>query len=347
MLAKNPQNIIVRMPNWLGDLVMGTPILKDLRQQWPEAKITAMCQGKAGDILLHDPNIDEIFSFTRPSGWLHRESARNILNPLRHGEFDLGVLLTNSFSSAWWFWRGQVQNRIGFAGRMRDALLTKAVALPPETESSHLVTIYKHLLLPLQIPISNSAPKLYVSDDELANAQELLRRCKVPEGATIIGINPGAAYGTAKCWLPDRFHEAAKRLCEDPNVYVLFFGDPTGAPTVHSICHGLSEQVINLAGKTSLRELMALIELCDVFLTNDSGPMHMAAALGTKLVALFGSTSDVKTGPYNGGVVVHKRASCSPCYKRICPIDFRCMKQITVDEVIDEIDQQLYAKSFC
>jgi len=321
---------------------MGTPILRDLRSHWPEAKITAMCQGKTGELLLHDPNIDEIFSFTRPSGWLHREGARNILNPLRHGDYDLGILLTNSFSSAWWFWRGRVQNRIGFEGRMRDALLTKAVARPQEIESMHLVNVYKHILRPLGISISETAPKLYVSDEELANAKELLNRCQIPDGATIIGINPGAAYGTAKCWLPDRFHEAAKRLCEDPNTFVIFFGDPVGAPTVHEICRGLPKQVINLAGKTNLRELMALIQRCDLFLTNDSGPMHIAAALGTKLIALFGSTNDIKTGPYNGGMVIHKRPSCSPCYKRVCPIDFRCMTQITVDEVVNQIQDLLH-----
>jgi len=340
-----PNNIIVRMPNWLGDLVMGTPILKDLHLYYPEAKITAMCQGKTGDLLLHDPSIDEIFSFTRPSGWLHRENSRNILNPLRHGDYDLGILLTNSFSSAWWFWRGHVQNRIGFSGRMRDALLTKAVPFPAEFEEMHLVTSYKHLLTPLQIPISDTVPQLYVSDEERSDAKELLRRCKIPESATIIGINPGAAYGTAKCWLPDRFHRTAKRLCEDSNVYILFFGDPAGSQTVDNICLGLPEQVINLAGKTSIRELMALIELCDVFLTNDSGPMHVATALGTRLVALFGSTNDIKTGPYSGGVVIHKRTSCSPCYKRVCPIDFRCMQQISVDEVVDQIHQQLHGSS--
>jgi len=345
MKINNPENIIVRMPNWLGDLVMGTPVLKDLRDRWPQAKITAMCQGKTGELLLHDPNIDEIFSFTRPSGWLHREDSRNILNPLRHGEYDLGVLLTNSFSSALWFWRGRVKNRIGFGGRLRDVLLSKAVPRPQNMESTHLVEVYKHILVPLGIPVSETAPKLYVAQEEAAKGRELLKRCRVPEGATIIGINPGAAYGTAKCWLPDRFRETAQRLCQDPNVFVLFFGDPVGAPTVHGICSGLSEQVINLAGKTNLRELMALIQLCDLFLTNDSGPMHIASALGTKLITLFGSTNDIKTGPYSGGVVIHKRPSCSPCYKRVCPIDFRCMTQITVDEVLNQIDDLLHQKS--
>ncbi|NGX58397.1 MAG: hypothetical protein K940chlam3_01304, partial [Chlamydiae bacterium] len=114
---------------------------------------------------------------------------------------------------------------------------------------------------------------------------------------------------------------------------------------VHKICRDLPDRVIDMAGKTNLRELMALIESCDVFLTNDSGPMHMASALGTKLVALFGSTNDIKTGPYNGGVVIHKHPSCSPCYKRVCPIDFRCMTQITAEEVYQQIMEQMSVKA--
>ncbi len=343
--VNTPKNIIVRMPNWLGDLVMATPVLHDIRSQWPDAKLTAMCQEPAGQLLLNDPNIDEIFTFNRPSGWLHRDAARHILNPLRHGDYDLGILLTNSFSSACRFWRGHVKNRVGFKGNLRDFLLNKAEPFPEDKENIHLVNVYKHLLPPLGIQLSKTLPKLFVSYDEIQNAKELLRRCKIPERKTIVGINPGAAYGSAKCWIPERFCETAGRLIEDPDTYVIFFGDSKTRPLVDRICKDLPERVIDLAGKTNLRELMALIQLCDVFLTNDSGPMHIASALGTKLVALFGSTSDIKTGPYNGGVVIHKRPSCSPCYKRVCPIDFRCMKEITVDEVLDEIKGQLRKSS--
>src|SRR5690606_25793788 len=108
-----------------------------------------------------------------------------------------------------------------------------------------------------------------------------------------------------------------KKLLEDPDVHVMYFGDPTGAPLVHQICESLPERVIDLAGRTSIRELMALIKCCSAFLTNDSGPMHIAAALGTPLLALFGSTNEVKTGPYPQGEVIHKHVECSPCYKRV------------------------------
>lgn len=336
----SPKNIIVRMPNWLGDLVMATPILEDLRRHWPEAKITAMCKGKVGDLLIHDPHVDEIFKFRKPSGWLHRQEYRDILHPLQHGEYDLGILLTNSFSSAWLFWRGQIKNRIGFAGNCRSFLLNKSIPFPENKELTHQVVVYKHLLFPIGIPLSHTPIKLYLSEQEKQKAKELLRTYRIPEGSLVVGINPGAAFGSAKCWLPERFREVSLRLLEDPKVHVLFFGDATGAPLVDKICADLPDRVINLAGKTSLRELMALIAACSVLLTNDSGPMHIASALGTPVVALFGSTNATKTGPYNGGTVIHKNVSCSPCYKRTCPIDFRCMTQISVDEVYEKIKEE-------
>lgn len=341
----HPKNIIVRMPNWLGDLIMATPVIADLRAHFPEATITAMCQSSLAPVLKHDPNLNEVYGYKRPSGWIHHPEHWAIIEKLRYGKYDLGVLLTNSFSSAWWFWLGRVKKRIGFAGNVRSLLLSKAVAFPPETETQHLVLTYKALLKPLGIPLSNTSPRLYITPEERDEANALLKRFGVIVGKhTIVGINPGAAYGTAKCWLPDRFHAVTQKLIEDPNVRVIYFGDPAGASVVNEICKDLPEQVINLAGKTSLRELMALVNTCSVFLTNDSGPMHMASALGIPLVALFGSTSDVKTGPYAGGKVIHKHVECSPCYKRVCPIDFRCMKRIEVDEVYVELRRQIEKK---
>lgn len=341
---KAPTNIIVRMPNWLGDVVMATPVLADLRAKFKDAKITAMCQANVAGLLKHDPNVNEVYSFQRPSGWIHRHHHGEIVETLRKGNYDLGVLLPNSFSSAWWFWRGHVENRLGYAANVRSILLNKALPYPIHLETQHLVITYKMLLEPLGIPLSKTAPKLYLSTHEIDTAKNLLLKQDFTPGKNIlVGINPGAAYGTAKCWLPDRFEAVTKRLLENPNVYVIYFGDNTGSKVVNDICLKFPERVINMAGKTNLRELMALISLCSIFLTNDSGPMHIADALGTRLVALFGSTSDVKTGPYNAtGKVIHKHVECSPCYKRVCPIDFRCMTRITVDDVYNQIQDLLH-----
>ncbi len=341
----NPKNIIVKMPNWLGDLVMATPVLADLHEKWPEAQITAMCQTNVAPILKHDPNINEVYAYKKPSGWIPHRPHWLIIDALRQGEYDMGVLLTNSFSSAWWFLFGGVKNRIGYSTHFRSLLLNEAVPLPKEINTQHLVKTYKMLLSPLGIPLTNSEPQLYISDEEQKAAHDLLKSFGVILGQhKLVGINPGAAYGSAKCWLPDRFRMLTERLLEDPNLFVIYFGDPAGAPLVNSICENLPSRVINMAGKTTIREVLALIKCCTVLLTNDSGPMHIAAALKVPLVALFGSTSDVKTGPFGIGTVIHKHVECSPCYKRVCPIDFRCMKRIEVDEVYQKLMSEMAKK---
>jgi heptosyltransferase II len=343
-MIRTPKNIIVRMPNWLGDAVMATPILHDLHQQWPSALITAMCQSNVASLLENNPNITSFYRFKKVSGWVHRAQHNDIIDNLQRGEYDLGILLTNSFSSAWWFWRGGVANRVGFKGNLRSLLLNKAAPFPENKESQHLIRTYKALIQELNIPISNTLPELYVTPQEQEAAHALLTSVGINYKNKIIGINPGAAYGSAKCWMPERFRAVTQMLLEDPDTVVLYFGDQSGAPLVNQICKDLGNRVINFAGKTSIRELMALILSCSVVLTNDSGPMHIASALKVPLVALFGSTSAIKTGPYNRDIVIHKYVECSPCYKRVCPIDFRCMKRIEVDEVYQAIKLQLLSK---
>jgi heptosyltransferase-2 len=344
VLALEPKNIIVRMPNWIGDLVMATPVLEDLRRAYPDAYITAMCRSPLCEILRQDPHINEIFCFSRGSSFGPRSEKRNIIEKLKRQKYDLGVLLTHSFSSAWWFWQGSVGHRLGYECNGRSLFLSHRIPLPQNIHQQHLVSTYKTLLGPLGIPLSETVPRLYVSEKEVEQALSLLEQHGVTRDSLIVGINPGAAYGSAKCWLPDRFREVTKRLLLDENVFVVYFGDASTISLVKEICKELPPRVINLAGLTSLRELTALISICSVLLTNDSGPMHIGAALSTPLVALFGSTSEVVTGPYRTGKVIHKHVECSPCYQRTCPIDFRCMKRIEADEVYQEMMAALESK---
>ncbi len=339
----NPKNILVRMPNWIGDLVMATPILTDLRTAFPKAEITAMCRTPISELLKEDKAIDELFSFTKPSNeFLRREERRDITAKIQTGKYDLGILLTNSFSSAWIFWQGGIERRIGFACDLRSFLLTDRV--PVSKKREHLVSTYKRLLVPLGIPISDTAPRLYVTEKEVEESRELLYQRGYVKGKKLIGINPGATYGSAKCWPPERFRALAELLAKE--AFVVFFGDAATASLVKEICQGLPEQVLNLAGITNLRELACIIKDCDVLVTNDSGPMHIGAALGTPLVALFGSTDEIETGPYGQSEsVIHKHVSCSPCFKRTCPIDFRCMKQISVEEIAARVRQLIQGKA--
>jgi len=339
-----PKNIIIRMPNWVGDLVMATPVISDLRRAYPDAEITVMARYPLCELLQEDPEINELFCFSKGSTFGRRMGKRNVIEKLRNGKYDLGVLLTHSFSSAWWFWLGGVKYRLGYKGNGRNWTLTHSSPLPENVAEQHLVMTYKMLLSPLGIPLSNTPPRLYVSEKEVSQARELLKQHGVSRESRIVGINPGATYGSAKCWLPERFREVTLDLLEDKNLFIIYFGDQANASLVKEICHELPPRVINLAGLTSLRELAALISICDILLTNDSGPMHIADALGTPVVALFGSTSEVVTGPYRNGTVIHKHVDCSPCYERRCPIDFRCMKKIEADEVTRTILHLLQSK---
>jgi heptosyltransferase-2 len=184
-------------------------------------------------------------------------------------------------------------------------------------------------------------PELFITPQERRDLKILLEEHRIPADHKIIGVNPLAAYGAAKCWPAERFRELAVRFSKEKKVTLLFFGEPSTALQVQEMIRGIAPNVVNLAGRTSLREFMAWVEAVDLFLTNDSGPMHIAAALKTPLLALFGSTNEIATGPYKHGSLIHKHVECSPCYLRKCPIDFRCMKRIAVDEVFDEMQKIL------
>ncbi len=325
-----PKTILVRMPNWIGDLVMATPVLTDLRNAFPNASITAMCRRPICELLKEDASIDELFCFTKPENKFLRREPRDIIAKIEQGKFDTVILLTNSFSSAWWCRLGKIPRRIGYPDHFRRLLLTDPVPRPKE--KMHQVDLYKRLLEPLGVERSKTCPRLFVTETEVSESKELLYQRGYSKGKRLIGINPGAAYGSAKCWPPERFRALAVDLLTEG--FVVFFGDSSTLGLVKEICKGLPPNVINLAGVTSLRELACIIKDCDLLITNDSGPMHVADAFGTPLIALFGSTDEEKTGPYRQKEsVVNKHVPCSPCFKRVCPIDFPCMKEISVEEV--------------
>lgn len=314
---------------------MASPLFIDLKSKYPDLKITLMCQGAIGQLFSQEPIADHILSFKKPSGFIHKLHQSDLIRELRKGEYDTGILTTNSFSSAWWFWRGLVKRRIGFEGRGRSLLLTDAIPFPKTRNDQHLVKTYKELLKPFDIQVSNTLPRLIVTEEEKKGALNLLCQEGYKNGK-LIGINPGAAYGSAKCWLPDRFRELAKSLIH-AGCHVIFFGDSTQRKMVDEITENLGPNLINLAGKTTLRELMAYISLLNVMVANDSGPMHMAYALKIPVVALFGPTSEKISGPLGMSETVHKHVECSPCFKRTCPIDHRCMTRIETKEVFDAV----------
>lgn len=336
---QTPKNIVVRMPNWIGDAVMSAPVLGLIKNKWPDSNITLFGMPHILSLFEADPHVDKLLPIEK------RDTVYQLIYKLRDQRFDTGILLTHSFSSAWLFFRAHIQNRLGFSKDMRKWMLTDSLPYPKDKVKEHHTKTYQSLISDVE---SKEEPTLYVKEGERSWACDFLEERGIGQDQLIIGINPSAAFGPSKCWLEERFRETAELLVSEMNAHLLFFGDKNAYDKNNRIAFGL-KNTYNLAGKTSLRELMCITQKCDLFLTNDSGPMHIACAIGTPVVALFGSTSPKATGPYQKGVYLYEKADCSPCFKRECPIDFRCMKAITTEMVYQTIKNQLhkYSEKLC
>lgn len=333
-----PKRIAVRMPNWLGDAVMASSVLSQLKALWPQASLSIIINKSIGQLFAYDSRVHSIICLPAkknsfPYSSFHRK--------LQEDRFDLMVVLTNSFSTAWQAWCSRASYRVGYANDARSFLLTHSVKFPPARMSQHLVITYQALLRAVcqkakELPIF--APKVelgHLLKQSCRNKIQLMSR-----GSRVIGLNPSAAYGPAKQWPAERFKALAQRLVSH-GYCVLVFGESCAKDLGSYISEGIESNCHNLVGATDMMEFVGFMDQCDALVTNDSGPMHVAAALQKPLVAIFGSTDDTVTGPYGSGQVIHKRVECSPCFLRQCPIDFRCMMQIDVEEVYQALMNQL------
>jgi len=341
---------LVRATNWIGDSVMSMPAVQRLRECEPEAHIALLCHAKLSDLWQYNPFLNEMIPFdTKPS-----------IQRLRQGGFDVAIIFPNSFRSAWECWRARIPIRVGFAGHRRRTFLTDVVAEPcserPVSKEitvdgntfrvKHFVAIRHqvHRYLDIISYVGGNRdcvpPRIWVEPSALPPLGKFVHEGGLP----FFGIHAGAEYGPAKRWMPERFAEVAARVSEQVPCRWLLFGGPNandaqiaGDIETRSRAHFSDpHDVVNVAGKTTLLELCGLIKFCKLFLTNDTGPMHLAAALGTPLVAVFGSTSPELTGPLGERcVVIQEPVECSPCFLRECPIDFRCMERVTADRVVE------------
>jgi len=362
---RDPRRILVRSVNWLGDAVMTTPALLRLREKFPDAHITLLTPDKLGELWLHHPAINETISFAAG------ETVFAAAKKLRAQKFDLALVFPNSPRSAMEVWLGMVPQRIGYARPWRNFFLTTKVApragvvkmrkrstaeikelirapkpqITPST-SAHQIHEYLNLVAALGANPEPLPPQLFVAPEEIEMMKKKIGLDKISH--PIFGLNPGAEYGPAKRWPVEKFIAAAKQIQQRTNcVWILFGGkgDTVLTSQITSAIHDSRFTIHDLAGKTSLRELMSLLKLCRVLLTNDTGPMHVAAALGTPVVALFGSTSPELTGPGLPGDprnrLLKSEAPCSPCFRRECPIDFRCLNDIQVGQAVAAVVESL------
>jgi len=314
------KRILVRATNWVGDAVMSLPALEAIRGRFPEARITILAKPWVADLYARETFANDVILYT---GGSRLQTARR----LRRERFDCAILLQNAFDAALIAWLAGIPNRIGYSRDGRGFLLTRAVRVPKSGEIPRHQRFY-YLELLLRAGLIEALPEC----DAI--------RLHAPAGVArkrLIGVSPGAAYGTAKRWLPERFAAAAVALAEKRGAAVALFGSKDERPLCEEIAGMMNGHaaVKNYAGETTLAQFIELAAGCELFLTNDSGAMHIASALGIPTVAIFGATDDTTTGPTGRlARVVREPVECSPCLLRQCPIDHRCMTRVSADRVV-------------
>jgi len=334
--------ILVRGVNWVGDTVLSYPTVQQLKTFFPKSHLAVLIPSYLVDLWKTFPYVDEIIPFQKKGGIGSIWEDLNLSQSLKERNFDLAVILPRSFRSAFHIYLARIPIRIGYQDEWRSLFLTHGIRRRKEFLHAHRVHYYQKLIEPLGKIESPPSPQIFLREEDRRWTDQALKDLGMIEGKPLIGMNPGATYGLSKCWYPDRFGELGKRLVEKWQTKVLLFGKEEERPIVHEILRHMGTKGIDLTGKTGLLQLAALLERCALLVTNDTGTMHVATAVGTPVVALFGSTDPITTGPWGEGhVVVKKDVDCSPCWKRVCPTDHKCMKLITVDEVLKECERYL------
>jgi heptosyltransferase-2 len=334
------QKIVVRATNWVGDAVMMTPSLGALRKTFPHAQITVLASPWVLPLIADHPAVDRTIVIDKGKGIFHsfRELGR-VISLLRNERFDLAVLFQNAFEAALLASMGGVRFRIGYNTDGRGFLLTHKVIRDDHILEVHQVHYYLGLIEALGWHVEGSEPSLFLNEVDIESASLMLSSRGIEDCRLIVGLNPGATYGSAKRWPEERFATIGDRAAERWNAQVILFGSSTEREIGLSVSQLMHHDPINLCGLTTLGQAMALIKRCNFFLTNDSGLMHIAAAFHVPLVAIFGPTNHVTTGPMSrNATIVRHSIECSPCLKQICPLDHRCMLSIEPDEVWDAME---------
>ncbi len=335
------QRIMVRATNWVGDAVMSLPTLEALRARFPRAEIVLVSKPWVSELYWYHPAVNRQIVYKPKSEHRGPWGFGRLVKELRTEHFDAAILLQNAFHAAWMAWRARIPVRIGYAREGRGFLLDQALEPPLPAAYGHQVYYYLQLLFRAGL-IDKPQPvgeiRLRLTDPEKHWAAKKLDALGLSGPRFLIGLHPGASFGPAKRWMPERFAALADRLIGALNADVLIFGSPAERPLAEEIARTMQHTPTLAAGETSLRQLLALMAQCRLIVTNDSGPMHLAAALGVPLVAIFGSTDERATGPVGARVrIVKHRVACSPCGLRECPIDFRCMHGVSVEGVFKAV----------
>lgn len=334
------RKILIRAVNWLGDAVMTTPAIGAVREFFPNAHITLLATPLVAELFTSHPWVDRVVVYDRNGRHRGTGGRLRLTAELKRHAFDLAIILPNSLDAALVPWLAHIPCRLGLRSDGRGILLNYGVPKRQQVTTGHQSEAYLSLLAYYGIAASAKPQLLATTPAEDAAAAELFRGGGIGGGELVVGINPGATYGSAKRWYPERFAAVADELARRWGARIVLTGGAGEAGIAADITRAMAAPALDLAGRTEVRELMAVIKRCNFFITNDSGPMHIAAAFGVPLVAIFGSTDSSTTYPLSEhAVVVRGQVDCAPCMKRECPTDHRCMTAVTPTMVVEAAEK--------
>ena len=331
------KKILIRSPNWVGDAIMSLPAVSSVCGKVPNAEVIILAKPWVGDLFREYPGVRGVIPYCSPGVHGGVWGRWRLSRELKQGRFDIALHLPNSLDSALISFLAGIPRRVGYNTDGRGMLLTHRVPVNGRVKKEHQVEYYLHLIRTLGIETEERIPSLQISRARRQEAEDILSSVSGGNGP-FLGISPGAQYGPAKEWFPERFGELALRISEKIGARLLILGSAGDRAAASRIGEVAGSSVVDLCGKTTLAQALALISCCRVFVTNDSGLMHAASALAVPLVAIFGSTDPKRTGPLGrDSRVVYKALPCAPCLKTECPRNRECMEAVTVEEVFREV----------
>ncbi len=341
-----PKKIIIRGTNWVGDAVMSIPALREIRRIFPDAFLTLHTRTWAEGIFRDADFLDEILTFDRTESKI----ADTFSNAkfLKTHEFDLAVLFPNSFESALVTKLAKIPKRFGYAKEGRSFLLTNSIEIPAGKNERHEVFYYLNLVSEIEkayfgkTSIIENLPKidLQVSEERRAEARKILEESGIDLSKKTIALGVGSTNSRAKRWQEESFAKLNNLLQNDLNANVLLVGAKDEIEVADEVFTKSARKPIILTGKTSLSQIVAILAEIDLLVSNDMGLAHIAPAVGTKTLVIFGPTNEKTTQPI-GSEIIRKNVDCAPCMLRDCPIDHRCMTQISAEEVFEKAKEIL------
>jgi len=334
--------VLVLSPNWLGDAVMALPAIADLRRRFAAARLVVAARRSVAELFTMAPGVDDVVTLTWRGSLRDRKALGADVAALKTLGAGIAVLLPNAFSAAWLASRAGVRERWGYARDFRRWLLTHAA--PPPRRSMHQAEYYQHLVRQFGVETGALEPELTVPGDAIVGARMLLQSRGWDSTRPLVAIAPGAAYGTAKRWVPAHYASAASSLVEAGAQCVLVGSGGDRETTewiLELVPFDRRRDILDLTGVTTLPQLVGVVAIARAFVSNDSGAMHVAAAVGTPVTAIFGPTREYETRPLPRAgarvdVLIHP-VWCRPCMLRECPIDHRCMKGVPPDRVVASV----------